>query len=111
LFAALYTVAAVAGAQPERAEREGQILRAPDLSRESVSAGASAAASASGGSTAEPSAMFRRADRNNDGYLDQRELWGTTVPRGGGWMAMDRDSDGRIAPAEFRSIDPAAGAR
>jgi Ca2+-binding EF-hand superfamily protein len=67
--------------------------------------------SASGGSTAgaraskPASALFRRTDRNNDGYLSENELWQAPVPRGGGWITMDRDHDGRIGPTEFTSVD------
>ena len=57
----------------------------------------SAAAGASRPST---SPLFRRLDRNGDGYLSEQELWSELGERSG-WAAMDSDRDGRISPAEF----------
>jgi hypothetical protein len=122
LIAALYAWTCGALGQ-ERTERERQMLRALDADKDGrVSAiearsGREAierlteADAASGGSTAgdrrnvPASALFRRTDRNSDGYLSQSELWQAPVWRGGGWMATDGDNDGRIAPSEFTSLD------
>ena len=56
---------------------------------------------ASGGSTARGSPAFRNADDNDTGYLSDRELWRIPVKSGGGWIAVDRNRDGRIAASEF----------
>jgi Ca2+-binding EF-hand superfamily protein len=75
--------------------------------RESASAGGSAApreaASAGASAPREPSPLFRRLDRDRDGFLSGVELESETALRGN-WMAMDRDGDGRISAAEFSSL-------
>jgi hypothetical protein len=115
--AALSCFSAIAYAQ-DQAERERQMFRAMDLdgdtrisreeaqwARDALNGFLAERADAGAGATARagvrPSAAFRRADRNNDGHLTDDELWSTPVPRGGGWLAHDRDGDGRISPAEF----------
>jgi hypothetical protein len=59
---------------------------------------------ASGGSAARGSPAFRGADGNDTGYLSDRELWRIPVRSGGGWIAVDRNRDGRIAPSEFERM-------
>ena len=48
----------------------------------------------------DPSAWFRKLDRNHDGYLDRRELAGMQR-----YLAVfdqaDEDRDGRLSPDEF----------
>ena len=59
---------------------------------------------ASGGSAATEGPAFRRADRNRSGYLSERELWTVPAEKGGGWIAVDENRDGRISPSEFRRL-------
>ena len=70
--------------------------------------------SASGGATApRPSfrrdvsasqALFERLDKNKDGYLTGAELT-TGEAATTNWIAVDRDTDGRISRAEFTAIE------
>jgi hypothetical protein len=61
--------------------------------------------SAASGASAEAAApAFRRADRNDSGYLSEHELWRLPVKNGGGWIAVDKNRDGRIAPSEFEPM-------
>jgi hypothetical protein len=119
LCAALCLFAAGAAAQ-DLPERERQILRALDfdgdaaVSRDEARWGQElirslAGESAGAGGTAARRTipgMFRRLDRNQDGRLSGQELFSEEAPRGGGWMALDRDGDGFIAPAEFAAMRP-----
>jgi hypothetical protein len=52
---------------------------------------------------AEAQRLFRELDRNGDGYLNTEELWSRRTQERN-WAAVDRDGDGRIAPAEFTVI-------
>src|SRR5687768_9496517 len=71
--------------------------------------------SASGGATApRPSfrrhptasqALFDRLDKNRDGYLTGAELTSSEAATSN-WLAVDRDSDGRISRAEFTAVGP-----
>jgi hypothetical protein len=71
--------------------------------------------SASGGATApRPSfrkdtsasqALFDRLDKNRDGYLTGTELTSQEALTSN-WLAVDRDTDGRISRAEFSAISP-----
>ena len=106
-------------AQADSSERERQVFRALDENRDgSISAAEAgwgrrviesfAPAAASGGSSvpAKRARFFPRWDRNDDGYLSERELWEADVPRGAGWMAIDQNGDGRIARPEFTPVPP-----
>jgi EF hand len=119
LFTALCLSATAAAAQ-DQIERERQIFRALDMdgdariSREEARWGREvieglAQDSAGAGGTASPRAapaldLFRRLDRDRDGQLSDSELWSAQASRGGGWIALDRDGNGRIAPSEFGSV-------
>ena len=119
LFSALCLFATAAAAQ-DQSERERQIFRALDLdgdasiSREEARWGREvieslAGDSAGAGGTASPRArqtpeLFRRLDRDRDGQLSDSELWSAQASSRGGWIALDRDGNGRIAPSEFGSI-------
>jgi Ca2+-binding EF-hand superfamily protein len=106
-------------AQADSGERERQIFRALDENRDGAISAAEAGwgrsvieslapASASGGSSApaQRARFFPHWDRNDDGYLSERELWEADVPRGAGWMAIDQNGDGRIARPEFTPVPP-----
>jgi EF hand len=88
--------------------RDG-LLERPELEQAmSIHTAPDAAATASAGATtaaAEPSPIFRRLDRNNDGYLDDSELTGDAASRWN-WIASDRDGDGRFSPGEFAPVNP-----
>jgi Ca2+-binding EF-hand superfamily protein len=48
----------------------------------------------------ERDALFKRLDRNGDGYLSAQELRSEQALEGN-WIAVDRDGDGRISLSEF----------
>ena len=52
---------------------------------------------------AEARRLFRELDRNGDGFLSSDEL-ARGYGQQGNWAAVDRNSDGRIAPSEFTTI-------
>ena len=72
--------------------------------------------SASGGATAQrpncgsqrsdsaSQALFNRLDKNRDGYLTGTELT-TGDALTANWLAVDRDTDGRISRAEFSVVE------
>jgi EF hand len=70
--------------------------------------------SASGGATAprpdfrrdasQSRALFDRLDKNRDGFLTGTELTSQDALTSN-WLAVDRDSDGRISRAEFTAIE------
>ena len=116
LCTALCLLAAGAFAQ-DPPERERQVFRALDLdgdggiSRDEARWGhelirSFAGDSAGAGGTARQRIpeVFRRLDRDRDGRLGSAALFSEVAPRGGGWMAIDRDGDGFISPSEFAAI-------
>lgn len=119
LFTA-FCLSATAAAAQDQSERERQMFRALDLdgdariSREEARWGREviqnlAGESAGAGGTASPRAaqapeLFSRLDRDRDGELNDSELWSAQTSSRGGWIALDRDGNGRIAPSEFGSI-------
>lgn len=50
---------------------------------------------------AQHAALFSRLDTDGNGYLTEHELSRAEAPPGMGWIAIDRDRDQRITPAEF----------
>ena len=79
-----------------------------------------AAESASGGATAprpdfkrdaaSSRALFERLDKNRDGYLTGTEMTSMEA-LAANWIAVDRDGDGRISPAEFTAVSGTETAR
>ena len=117
LCAALCLFAAAVGFAQDPPERERQVFRAldfdgdgrvsPDEARwghELIRSLAGEPAGAGGTARQRIPEVFRRLDRDRDGRLRSAELFGEEAPRGGGWMAMDRDGDGFISPSEFAAI-------
>jgi Ca2+-binding EF-hand superfamily protein len=49
-------------------------------------------------------ALFDRLDKNRDGYLTGTELT-TGDALSANWLAVDRDTDGRISRAEFSVVE------
>lgn len=111
---------AMAAVHGDAAERERQVFRALDENGDGTVSAAEArwgrrviesyspgSASAGGNAPAQRrSSFFPRWDRNDDGYLSERELWEADLPRGAGWMASDDNRDGRISPPEFSPVSP-----
>jgi Ca2+-binding EF-hand superfamily protein len=110
---------AMSAVHAKSGERERQIFRALDENRDGtisaaearwgrrvIEAFAPATASGGGSAPAKRSPFFARWDRNDDGYLTERELWEANVPRGAGWMASDANGDGRISRPEFTPVPP-----
>jgi len=58
----------------------------------------------------DPSAWFRKLDRNKDGYLDRKELAGMrrhlTV-----FDQADENKDGKLDPAEFQVLNAEANSK
>jgi hypothetical protein len=48
--------------------------------------------------------LFTGIDRDRNGYLSDGELAGIGVRSGSGWVAMDRNGDGRIDRSEFQAV-------
>jgi hypothetical protein len=97
-----FALAAGCGAQAwaQTEERRESPPQAPVTNIRSAAAGGSAVPTPD---EAESSRLFRELDRNGDGYLTPDELW-SERGRQGNWAAVDRDRDGRIAPAEFTTL-------
>ena len=99
LFLLAVVCAAPAFAQPTPQNDPGP--RSPQPSQRSAAAGGSAVVPAEDPAAARD--LFRRLDRNGDGYLTPDELW-TLRGQEANWAAIDRNRDGRISPEEFTVI-------
>lgn len=55
-------------------------------------------------------ALFRKLDTNHDGYLSAQELAAPQATQSN-WIAVDRNADGRISPAEFGIVRNFAAAQ
>ena len=55
-------------------------------------------------------ALFQRLDKNRDGYLTGTEMTSTEA-LAANWIAVDRDGDGRVSPAEFTAVTGTETAR
>jgi hypothetical protein len=52
---------------------------------------------------------FSHVDRDANGELSRSELERASPPPGGGWIAGDRNGDGRYGRGEFEALEPGAG--
>lgn len=55
-------------------------------------------------------ALFNRLDKNRDGFLTGTELTSMDA-LAANWIAVDRDGDGRVSPAEFTAVTGTETAR
>ncbi|HET7671815.1 MAG TPA: EF-hand domain-containing protein [Burkholderiales bacterium] len=95
-----FLVAGHAMAQQPADQQKSAAPAEKPVAQSSAAAGGSAAVVYD---EAEARRLFRQLDRNGDGFLSSEEL-----ARGYGqqnnWAAVDRNGDGRIAPAEFTTL-------
>lgn len=96
LLAALLLAAGTAFAQPKPAD-------------ESASGGATAPSPSFQRDASASRALFERLDQNRDGFLTGTELTSQEA-LASNWLAVDRDTDGRIARSEFSAITPSGSA-
>ena len=79
---------------------------AQEKKEESASAGATAPRPSFGAqrNDAASQALFNRLDKNRDGFLTGAELTSGEALTSN-WLAVDRDTDGRISRAEFSVVE------
>lgn len=77
---------------------------------ENASGGASAPRPSFSRDASASKALFERLDKNRDGYLTGTEMTSMEA-LAANWIAVDRDGDGRISPAEFTAVSGTETAR
>lgn len=103
LWAALSGAAAIvlsAGAMAQTAQPAPDRPLAAPGSTATENAANGRVANQAQGPAADSAQLFKRLDRNGDGYLSADEL----ASQEGDWIAMDRDGDGRIGRSEFKAL-------
>ena len=83
---------------------------AEEAKRESASDGATAPRPSFARDASASRALFDRLDKNRDGYLTGAELTSQEA-LATNWIAIDRDTDGRVSRAEFTAVTGTETAR